>query len=76
MDQHYDALVIGGDPGNTPAAIAMAQAGKKVLLEEAGLGLGGSCLFGGCIPSKAFRETANFSMTHKASFQIQPVINK
>jgi dihydrolipoamide dehydrogenase len=30
-----------------------------VLLVEAGRGLGGTCLFEGCIPSKIFRETAS-----------------
>jgi dihydrolipoamide dehydrogenase len=58
MDNEYDVLVIGGGPGGTPAAMALAQAGKKVLLVEAGAGLGGTCLFEGCIPSKIFRETA------------------
>ena len=58
MDNQYDILVIGGGPGGTPAAMALAQAGKKVLLVEAGGGLGGTCLFEGCIPSKIFRETA------------------
>ena len=53
-----DVLVVGGGPGGTPAAMALAQAGKRVLLVESGLGLGGTCLFSGCIPSKIFRETA------------------
>ena len=55
---HYDVLVIGGGPGGTPAAMALAGAGRRVLLVEAGSGLGGTCLFEGCIPSKIFRETA------------------
>jgi dihydrolipoamide dehydrogenase len=54
----YDVLIIGGGPGGTPAAMALGQAGKRVLLVEAGRGLGGTCLFEGCIPSKIFRETA------------------
>jgi dihydrolipoamide dehydrogenase len=58
MDTPYDVLVIGGGPGGTPTAMALAQAGKKVLLVEAGAGLGGTCLFEGCIPSKIFRESA------------------
>ena len=53
-----DILVIGGGPGGTPAAMALAQAGRRVVLVEAGAGLGGTCLFSGCIPSKIFRETA------------------
>jgi dihydrolipoamide dehydrogenase len=57
-EENIDVLVIGGGPGGTPAALALAQAGKRVLLVEAGRGLGGTCLFEGCIPSKIFRETA------------------
>ncbi len=58
MNRSCDVLVIGGGPGGTPAAMALAQMGKSVLLVEAGSGLGGTCLFEGCIPSKIFRETA------------------
>ncbi|WP_417808164.1 dihydrolipoyl dehydrogenase family protein [Thioclava sp.] len=53
-----ETLVIGGGPGGTPAAMALAQSGRRVMLVEAGKGLGGTCLFSGCIPSKIFRETA------------------
>ena len=56
--EHVDVLVIGGGPGGTPAAMALGRAGKHVMLVEAGRGLGGTCLFEGCIPSKIFRETA------------------
>lgn len=58
MKQEYDFIVIGGGPGGTPAAMALASAGKEVLLVEKGAGLGGTCLFEGCIPSKIFRESA------------------
>ncbi|WP_127904318.1 dihydrolipoyl dehydrogenase family protein [Solirhodobacter olei] len=57
-DDAVDVLIIGGGPGGTPAAMALAQAGRRVMLVEAGPGLGGTCLFSGCIPSKIFRETA------------------
>jgi len=58
MNKRCDVLVIGGGPGGTPAAMALAQAGKRVFLVEAGAGLGGTCLFEGCIPSKILHETA------------------
>ena len=58
LPQEVDVLVIGGGPGGTPAALALAQAGRRVLLVEAGQGLGGTCLFEGCIPSKIYREVA------------------
>jgi len=54
-----DVLVVGGGPGGTPAAMALADAGRSVLLVEKGLGLGGTCLFEGCIPSKILRESAS-----------------
>lgn len=56
--QNVEYLIIGGGPGGTPMAMALAAAGKSVLLVEKGPGLGGTCLFEGCIPSKIFRETA------------------
>lgn len=56
--ERVDVLIIGGGPGGTPAALILANAGKRVLLVEAGQGLGGTCLFEGCIPSKIYREVA------------------
>ena len=56
--KQVDILVIGGGPGGTPAALALASAGRRVLLVEKGAGLGGTCLFEGCIPSKILHESA------------------
>ncbi len=53
-----DVLVIGGGPGGTPAAMALAAEGRRVRLVEKGTGLGGTCLFEGCIPSKILHESA------------------
>jgi len=54
-----EILIVGGGPGGTPAAMALASAGRRVVLVNDGPGLGGTCLFEGCIPSKIFRETAH-----------------
>lgn len=59
MAEHFDAVVIGGGPGGTPAAMALAAAGKKTLLAEKSGKLGGACLFVGCIPSKIIRKGAD-----------------
>jgi choline dehydrogenase-like flavoprotein len=40
MKQKYDFLIIGGGSGGTPTAMALASAGKQVLLVEKGQGLG------------------------------------
>jgi dihydrolipoamide dehydrogenase len=48
-----DCVIIGGGPGGYPAAIRLAQGGKKVLLVEA-KELGGTCLNRGCIPTKSY----------------------
>lgn len=53
-----DVVVIGGGPGGYPAAIRLATGGKKVILVEAGE-VGGTCLNWGCIPTKAFLNTAS-----------------
>jgi len=58
MVQQVEFLIIGGGPGGIPAAMALAAAGRSVMLVEKGQGLGGTCLFEGCIPSKIFRESA------------------
>jgi dihydrolipoamide dehydrogenase len=57
MKQDYDLIVLGGGPGGYPAAIRVAQGGKKVALIEA-TGVGGTCLNRGCIPSKALIASA------------------
>lgn len=57
--QTYDAIVIGAGTGGYPAAIRLAQLGKKVALVEKDATLGGVCLNWGCIPSKALIAAAN-----------------
>ncbi len=55
----YDLVVVGAGPGGTPAAMAAAQFGKKVLLVDKRGEPGGECLFEGCIPSKILENAAN-----------------
>ncbi len=50
-------VVIGGGPGGYAAAIGLAQGGATVRLVEEAVP-GGTCLFRGCIPTKALLETA------------------
>ena len=52
-----DVLVLGGGPGGYLAAERAAQGGKTVTLIEK-RALGGTCLNEGCIPSKAFLNSA------------------
>jgi len=59
MTTHYDLIVIGAGPAGTPAAMAAAQFGNKVLLVDKREAPGGECLFEGCIPSKVLENAAN-----------------
>ena len=53
-----DVLVLGGGPGGYPAAIRAAQLGAKVVCVDKETELGGTCLRVGCIPTKAWVQTA------------------
>jgi dihydrolipoamide dehydrogenase len=53
-----DVAVLGGGPGGYPAAIRAAQLGAKVVCIEKEAELGGTCLRIGCIPTKAWVQTA------------------
>ena len=57
MSEHFDLVVIGGGPGGYSAALYAASAGLRAALVEQDA-LGGTCLNRGCIPAKAFLETA------------------
>ena len=71
MSEHYDLVVIGGGPGGYSAALYGASAGLKIALVEKDA-LGGTCLNRGCIPAKAFLETAAVKrhVDHAADFGI------
>src|SRR5215207_7767123 len=53
-----DVAVLGGGPGGYSAAIRAAQLGAKVACIEKESALGGTCLRVGCIPTKAWVQTA------------------
>jgi dihydrolipoamide dehydrogenase len=53
-----DVAVLGGGPGGYTAAIRAAQLGAKTACIEKETELGGTCLRVGCIPTKAWVQTA------------------
>ena len=72
MSEQFDLVVIGGGPGGYSAALYAASAGLRVALIEKDA-LGGTCLNRGCIPAKAFLETAAVKrhVDHSAEFGIE-----
>ena len=54
-----DVAVLGGGPAGYSAAIRAAQLGLRVVCVEKEDELGGTCLRVGCIPTKAWVETAH-----------------
>lgn len=57
MADQFDLIIVGGGPGGYAAAFYGASAGLNVALVEKDT-IGGTCLNRGCIPAKAFLETA------------------
>jgi dihydrolipoamide dehydrogenase len=56
----FDLIVIGSGPGGYVAAIRGAQLGlATAIVEKDTAGLGGTCLRRGCVPAKAWLETAH-----------------
>jgi dihydrolipoamide dehydrogenase len=75
----FDLVVIGGGPGGYGAALYATSAGLNVALVEMA-DIGGTCLNRGCIPAKAFLETAAVQrhVAHAAEFGIEssaPIVN-
>lgn len=58
--QEVDLLCVGAGGAAYPAAFRLAKAGKKVLMVDPKGVMSGNCLYEGCVPSKAVRETAAF----------------
>ncbi|MEY4634121.1 MAG: hypothetical protein RLZ18_1493 [Actinomycetota bacterium] len=75
MAEQFDLVVVGGGPGGYAAAFYGASAGLSVALVEKDT-LGGTCLNRGCIPAKAFLETAaaRRHVQHAAEFGIDAVL--
>ena len=76
VSDHFDLVVIGGGPGGYSAALYGASAGLSVSLVEMDA-LGGTCLNRGCIPAKAFLETAAVKrhVDHAADFGIEGAVS-
>ena len=55
----FDVAVLGGGPAGSTAAIRAAQLGATVACIEKEPELGGTCLRVGCIPTKAWVQTAH-----------------
>ncbi len=72
MSDHFDLVIIGGGPGGYSGALYGASAGLNVAMIEKDA-LGGTCLNRGCIPAKAFLETAAVKrhVDHSAAFGIE-----
>jgi dihydrolipoyl dehydrogenase len=74
MSMEVDVAVLGGGPGGYTAAIRAAQLGAKVACIEKEPELGGTCLRIGCVPTKAWVQTA-FALKeaeeHFAKFGVQ-----
>ncbi|MCE2818607.1 MAG: FAD-dependent oxidoreductase [Ilumatobacteraceae bacterium] len=75
MADQYDLVVVGGGPGGYAAAFYGASAGLNVALVEKDT-IGGTCLNRGCIPAKAFLETAaaRRHAEHAADFGIDVTV--
>jgi len=65
---NFDLLVIGSGPGGYIAAIRGAQLGLNTAIVEKDSVFGGTCLHRGCVPAKAWLETAHrFEQTQQAA---------
>jgi len=63
----YDVIVIGGGPGGYASALYAHNFGLKTAMIEMDT-VGGTCLVRGCIPAKAWLQTANvYAMVERAA---------
>jgi dihydrolipoamide dehydrogenase len=72
----YDVAILGAGPGGYVAAIRGGQLGAKVCLIEEG-DLGGTCLNRGCIPSKAYYQSAQHMLAARrgAEFGVRAALD-
>jgi dihydrolipoamide dehydrogenase len=63
-----DVAVLGGGPGGYTAAIRAAQLGARTVCIEKEPELGGTCLRVGCIPTKAWVQTALYLKEAEETF--------
>lgn len=77
MADQFDLVVVGGGPGGYASAFYGASAGLNVALIEKDT-LGGTCLNRGCIPAKAFLETAaaRRHVQHASDFGISATLGE
>src|ERR1700722_3138966 len=61
--QTFDFVVIGGGSAGYSAASAAARSDLNTVCLEGGEQVGGLCILRGCMPSKAFIESANRFLT-------------
>lgn len=68
-EQHFNVAFLGGGSGGYVGAIRAAQLGMQVAVIERDK-LGGTCLHRGCIPSKAYLESAHVytEFQHRETF--------
>lgn len=65
-----ELIVVGGGPGGYAAAFLAADKGAKVTLIDAAARPGGTCLFVGCIPSKALLHAAKLVTDAREAAQV------
>lgn len=78
----YDVVVIGSGPAGYVAAIRAAQLGLKTVCiekeknKEGKIGLGGTCLNVGCIPSKALLDSTHKYVEAAHDFDVHGISTK
>ncbi len=65
----FDLIIIGGGSAAFAAALKASEFGKKVLMINDGLPIGGTCVNVGCVPSKTLIRTAEqFHIANNPNF--------